>query len=161
MNEQAIFTIVRLPADFCRWNDLLTLITGAFAYMDGVVDPPSSACGLTSQSLAEKASVETCFVAMRGDELAGCVFIDERDEHFYIGKLAIAPDCQGRGLGRALMTAVEQHALSRGKQQLELQTRVELTGNQAAFATLGFRETGRTAHPGYSRPTSITMRKVL
>ena len=101
MNEQAIFTIVRLPADFCRWNDLLTLITGAFAYMDGVVDPPSSARGLTSQSLAEKASVETCFVAMRGDELAGCVFIDERDEHFYIGKLAIAPDCQGRVWPRA------------------------------------------------------------
>ncbi|TIN50217.1 MAG: GNAT family N-acetyltransferase, partial [Mesorhizobium sp.] len=26
---------------------------------------------------------------------------------------------------------------------------------------LGFRETGRTAHAGYDRPTSITMRKVL
>ncbi|TIN07524.1 MAG: GNAT family N-acetyltransferase, partial [Mesorhizobium sp.] len=30
-----------------------------------------------------------------------------------------------------------------------------------AFARLGFHETARTAHSGYDRPTSITMRKVL
>ncbi|RUY90914.1 GNAT family N-acetyltransferase, partial [Mesorhizobium sp. M7A.F.Ca.CA.003.01.2.1] len=38
---------------------------------------------------------------------------------------------------------------------------IELTANHAAFARLGFRETGRTAHDGYARPTSITMRKAL
>ena len=44
---------------------------------------------------------------------------------------------------------------------MELQTRVELTGNQRAFRSLGFVETGRTAHQGYDRPTSVTMRKRL
>ena len=48
-----------------------------------------------------------------------------------------------------------------GKPLLELQTRVELNGNHAAFARLGFRETERTAHAGYERPTSLTMRKAL
>ena len=52
-------------------------------------------------------------------------------------------------------------ALDRGKPALELQTRIELTGNHAVFARLGFHETERTAHAGYARPTSITMRKAL
>ncbi|TIV92899.1 MAG: GNAT family N-acetyltransferase, partial [Mesorhizobium sp.] len=52
-------------------------------------------------------------------------------------------------------------ARARGKDAIELQSRIELTANHAAFARLGFRETGRTAHAGYDRSTSITMRKVL
>jgi hypothetical protein len=44
---------------------------------------------------------------------------------------------------------------------LELQTRVELEENHAAFRAMGFAEAGRTAHPGYDRPTSITFRKDL
>ena len=48
-----------------------------------------------------------------------------------------------------------------GKPALELQTRIELTGNHAAFRRMGFVETARTAHPGFDRPTSITFRKRL
>ena len=47
------------------------------------------------------------------------------------------------------------------KPLIELQTRVELTANHRAFRALGFVETGRTAHQGYDRPTSVTMRKRL
>ena len=36
-----------------------------------------------------------------------------------------------------------------------------LRANQAFFASLGYREVARTAHAGYDRPTSITMRKRL
>jgi hypothetical protein len=36
---------------------------------------------------------------------------------------------------------------------------VELVENHAAFQALGFAETGRTAHSGFDRPTSITYRK--
>ena len=88
-------------------------------------------------------------------------FAQERADGLYVGKLAVAPDCQRRGIGRRLMQAVERLALDRGKAALELQTRIELTANHAAFARLGFHETGRTAHEGYARPTSITMRKAL
>lgn len=59
------------------------------------------------------------------------------------------------------MQAVEDFARRRGKYAIELQTRIELAANHAAFARLGFREIARTAHEGYDRPTSITMRKAL
>lgn len=154
-------TIARLAADFDDWEDLLSLINEAFAYMDGVIDPPSSAKRLTAQSLAEKTRHETCFIATENGRLVGCIFAQERGDHVYIGKLAITQSYQRRAVGRALLQTVEAHARALGKPLIELQTRIELTGNHAAFARLGFRETERTAHPGYNHPTSLTMRKQL
>ena len=89
------------------------------------------------------------------------MFAAERSDAFYIGKLAVDPASQGLGIGRALMRAVESLALQTGKPALELQTRVELMANHAAFRRMGFVEVGRTAHPGFDRPTSITFRKRL
>jgi GNAT superfamily N-acetyltransferase len=150
-----------LPPGFDHWRELLDLILDAFAYMDGRIDPPSSAHRLTPESLKDKCAAETVFLARDGDRLVGCVFLDDRGDHIYVGKLAVAPSLQGSGIGRRLMATAEGEARQRGKRFMELQTRVELTGNHAAFARLGFREVGRTAHAGYSRPTSITMRKDL
>ena len=161
MERTDLVLITRIPADFDRWDDVLTLIMRAFASMDGVIDPPSSAHLLTADSLRDKARRETGFVALNGNWIVGCVFALERVAEFYVGKLAVAPDCQGQGIGRRLMQAVENLARSRGKAAIELQTRIELTANHAAFARLGFHETERTAHEGYARPTSITMRKAL
>ncbi|MBZ9774661.1 GNAT family N-acetyltransferase [Mesorhizobium sp. CO1-1-8] len=161
MDRIEAVSITRIPADFDRWEDVLALIMRAFASMDGVIDPPSSAHLLTANSLRDKAQRETGFVALRGDRIVGCVFAVERVAELYVGKLAVAPDCQGQGIGRRLMQAIEDLARSRGKCAIELQTRIELTANHAAFARLGFRETERTAHEGYARPTSITMRKAL
>ena len=50
----------------------------------------------------------------------------------------------------------ETRARALGLPVLELQTRVELTENHAAFRALGFAQTGATAHPGFDRPTSLT-----
>ncbi|WP_054309098.1 GNAT family N-acetyltransferase [Mesorhizobium sp. 1M-11] len=157
----ADITVTSLPADFERWDELLTLIMRAFAYMDGVIDPPSSAHRLTVDGLREKAGKETGFLAMQDGKIVGCIFAAEHAQHFYVGKLAVEPGLQGRKIGRELMSAAETLACAAGKPVLELQARVELTGNQTAFSRLGFVETERTAHPGYDRPTSVTMRKAL
>ncbi|GLS37561.1 N-acetyltransferase [Mesorhizobium tianshanense] len=153
--------VAQFPADFDRWDEVLALIMRAFASMDGVIDPPSSAHRLTVESLRDKARQETGFAAQKDGRTVGCIFVLERANDFCVGKLAVEPGFQGQGIGRQLMQAVEDLARSRCKPAIELQTRVELTGNHAAFARLGFRETERTAHEGYDRPTSITMRNML
>lgn len=153
--------ISRLPDDFDRWPELLALVNDSFGYMDGVIDPPSSAKALTPDGLAAKARREICFIATHAGNILGCVFAGERPDCLYIGKLAVTPTQQGLGIGRALVDAAEAHARAIGKPAMELQTRIELLGNHAAFARLGFRETLRTAHPGFDRATSITMRKQL
>ena len=153
--------IVPLPPTFDRWQELLDLVRRAFAYMDGVIDPPSSAHRLTPDSLERKCAAETVFVAVAEGRLVGCVFLANSGAHAYVGKLAVEPAHQRHGIGRRLLEAAEAEAKRLGNLVVELQTRVELTDNHAAFARLGFRETARTSHEGYGRPTTITMRKEL
>ncbi|WGW03163.1 GNAT family N-acetyltransferase [Tropicibacter oceani] len=146
-------------ADFCDWPGLHRLIMDSFAYMDGVIDPPSSAHQLTPEILARKAQDEHLYLS--GDPLTGCGFFAPRPDALYIGKLAIAPGAQGRGLGRAFVAQAEALARDLSLPKLQLETRIELTANHAAFAALGFVTTAHKAHPGFDRPTSITMEKPL
>jgi GNAT superfamily N-acetyltransferase len=153
--------IVRLDESFARWEDLLTLILSSFAYMDGVIDPPSSAHRLTLVSLEQKARNEIAFFALEGGELAGCVFLKAEPGCLYVGKLAISPAFQNRGIGRQLLSVAEDIARQHGLHVLRLETRIELTGNHATFARWGFVKTAENAHAGYARTTSIEMRKLL
>lgn len=161
MGTTAAIVLARAGPDFGKMPDLLALILRSFAYMDGRIDPPSSAHRLTPEALRDKCAEETAIVAIAGDLLAGCVFLAEKSDHFYLGKLAIDPARQGKGIARLLVREAEAIALAAGKPIIELQARIELSDNHAVFSRLGFREVARTAHPGFDRPTSITMRKVL
>lgn len=153
--------IAMIDDRFQRWDELLALIRTSFQYMNGIIDPPSSALALTPQALRRKARAETGLVAYIGDDLVGCAFLADRGDRLYLGKLAIDPGRQRSGIGRRLVEAGEAEARALGRKAIELQARIELTGNQAAFARLGFHETERTAHAGFDRPTSITMVKEL
>ncbi len=153
--------IVRIDESFTGWEDLLTLIMSSFAYMDGVIDPPSSAHRLTPASLVQKARDETAFVAEEDGKLAGCVFLKPEHGCLYVGKLAISPAFQNRGLGRRLLSVAEDIARQHGLPALRLETRIELTGNHATFEKWGFVRTAENAHAGYARTTSIEMQKPL
>ena len=157
----AALIIRRAPADFADWAKVRTLVLGAFAYMQGRIDPPSSALRMTLSSLAADAMIGALLLAESDGALAGCVFVRPRRDALYIAKLAVRPDLQGRGIGRALIATAADEARARGLAALELQTRIELVENHAAFARLGFVKIAETAHPGYTRPTSITMRAGL
>jgi len=154
----AEITIRRAPADFSDWEKVRALILDAFAYMRGRIDPPSSALRMTAASMAEDALAGALLVAERYSEFVGCAFVRPKGDALYIAKLAVRPDLQGRGVGRALMAAVREEARACGLAALELQTRIELVENHAAFTRLGFVKVAETAHPGFTRPTSITMR---
>lgn len=139
------------------WAALLRLIQTEFAFMDGRIDPPSSMHRLTSADIARQAEEEEVWVL--GDPVQACVFLTRKGDALYIGKLAVAGAMRGKGLARRLVDHAATRAKALGFDWLELQVRVELSENQAAFAAMGFAETGRTAHAGYDRPTSITMRR--
>lgn len=149
------------PAGFDDWAGLLSLILNSFAFMEGRIAPPSSALRLTPVALAERARDEHLYLATRNDTLLACAFFAEQPGALYIGKLAVAPTAQRRGLGAGLIAAAGTLARSRNLPRLRLETRIELTENHAAFARLGFSRVAEKAHPGFDRPTSITMEKPL
>lgn len=151
-------TICRAEAPF-DWTALQALILRAFAGMEGRINPPSSAGDLTPESLA--ATARTAEIWVIGAPVQACMILTPKPESLYLGKLAVDPALQGRGLGRALVTWAEARARALNLPALTLQTRVELTENHATFRRLGFTETARTTHAGFTEPTSITYTKVL
>lgn len=141
------------------WAALLALIQTEFAFMQGRIDPPSSMLRLTAEALA--AQSRSAEIWAIGHPPHACVILTPKADALYVGKLAVAADHRRKGLARALIDLAESRARALGLPGLELETRVELVGNQATFVALGFVETARTAHPGYDRPTSITYRRAV
>ncbi|MCZ3380347.1 MULTISPECIES: GNAT family N-acetyltransferase [Rhizobium] len=154
-------TLRRLDDGFDRWDALLDLILTSFAYMNGRIDPPSSALALTSETLKAKALSEIAYVALDGEQLVGCIFCRPEAESLYVGKLAVVPAAQGKGIGKQLLGLAETAARELGLKALRLETRIELTDNHATFAAWGFRKTAENRHAGFDRTTSIEMRKAI
>jgi GNAT superfamily N-acetyltransferase len=147
---------VRDPFD---WDGLLALIRAAFADMEGRIDPPSSVHRLQAADLARQA--ESGEVWVMGQPPVAAMVLTPKADALYLGKLAVDRGFRGEGLARRLIACAEGRARAGGWAALELQVRVELVENQRVFAGLGFVETGRTAHEGFDRPTSITFRKTV
>ena len=149
---------VRLgPAD--DMTALHALLVRAFAYMDGRIDPPSSLGRMTAETFAQEAREKEVWAIPGPSGGAGpsaCMVLEPRADHLYLGKLAVAGARRGQGLARVMIEHAVDRARALGLPEVRLQTRVELDENHRTFIRLGFVEVGRTAHPGYDRPTSVT-----
>ena len=163
--DHAAVRVAPAPPDFADWTALLALLQRAFAFMDGRIDPPSSLTRMDAATLQAKAHGEHLILAHHGAPgaapIIGCVFAAARPDCVNLGKLAVDEASRGRGIARRLVDAAAQFAQAQRRGALELQTRIELRENHRAFEAMGFVKVGETMHPGYQRPTSITMRKRL
>lgn len=148
-----------LTQDRKAHEEIHALLLSAFAYMDGKIDPPSSLYRLTLHDIADTCSAGEVWAI--GEPIFACIFLTPRAHALYLGKLAVAEIARGQGHARALIQLAEQRARLRGLNLLELQTRIELTQNQATFRALGFSEIRRGSHPGYERITEVTLQKQL
>lgn len=141
---------------------IASVIAASFEQYRGKLVPESGAFRETGESIAaELTKGADAIVAERNGEMLGCVLVEEMDGDLYFGRLSVLPSARGLGLARQLIGAVEAEARRRGLVGVRLGVRIVLTGNQRLFASLGYRETSREAHPGFDHPTSINMRKPL
>ena len=151
--------IVVAPPEFSDWDGLMILLRSAYAYMESRIDPPSSLLRMDARQLEAKARDEVLILALEAERVVGCAFAALREDCVYVGKVGVAASARRRGVARRLMQAAETLARDRGRAFIELETRVELLENHQTFGALGFVKVGESAHPGFARPTSITMRK--
>jgi GNAT superfamily N-acetyltransferase len=152
--------LYRLDDGFTRWDELLSLVMASFRYMDQRIDPRSSARKLTAEALAQKARDEIGYVIADGDTLLACAFFrPEPPDFLYLGKLAVSPAAQGKGLGRLLLAAADDTARQLCLPKLRLETRIELVENHATFSAWGFVKTAENRHAGFDRTTSIEMKR--
>ena len=138
---------------------ILTLIRDSFAYMDNIIDPPSSVHKMTLNNLRKTA--KTAEVWSLGLPTVGCMILTPKTDILYIGKLAVCASQRGQGLSRQLIEHASKRAESLGLECLELCTRIELTSNHRTFENLGFVEFSKDCHPGFVKHTQITYRRVV
>ena len=82
-----------------------------------------------------------------------------RGELLLIGRLAIAPDRQGEGLGSRLLEAVEERGRASGCREAELFTGSLSEANLRLYERLGYRETQRV--PDGDGTAQVFLRKRL
>jgi predicted N-acetyltransferase YhbS len=137
------------------------LIRIAFAAQSVATDPPPSAIRVTEADIAAHLRTGSGAVAEVNGELAGSALWVEQEGGLYLGRLAVAQAWRGRGIAKALVSAAEAAARGMHLPRLYLNTRLPLIDNRRLFASCGFVETARHAHPGYAEATFVTMEKRL
>ena len=140
---------------------VLAVMLAAFAQYRGTLVPESSAFKETPDTVRAKIARGGAVVAERDGRILATTLYEPEDDSLYIGRLAVLPEARRAGLAAVLIDAVEAIARARSIPRLTLSVRLALADNIRLFTRLGFRETGREAHPGFTAPTSMNMEKVL
>lgn len=81
-----------------------------------------------------------------------------QDDAMLLDNIAVLPEAQGLGLGRALLVFAEDTARLAGYTRIRLYTNAAMTENLALYARIGYRETHRATEKGLHR---VYMEKVL
>jgi GNAT superfamily N-acetyltransferase len=88
------------------------------------------------------------WVLEAGAHMVGILELIPREDHLWIDNVAIAPEWQGRGLGRRLLAHAEDEARRRGYHEIGLLTNERYVANIAMYTRYGYRETHRVPHLG-------------
>lgn len=93
-----------------------------------------------------------------GEAVAALIVIGPADEGFLLDNVAVAPEHQGKGLGRCLLAFAEQEAVRQGFDSIYLYAQEVMTENIALYERIGYVEYARRLELGLPR---VYLRKQL
>lgn len=122
-------------------GEVLTVQRAAFA-SEAVIygDPDMPPLTQTLEQLEAELEDADGWVARIGGRLVGAIRTRESDGLLVIGRIAIAPDVQGRGIGGRLLDMAEAHS---GAREAELFTGSLSEANIRLYERCGYAETER------------------
>jgi GNAT superfamily N-acetyltransferase len=141
-------------------GEVLTLQRAAFVQEAQIYGTPE--LPPLTQTLAEveaELAENLGCVAVDGTRIVGAVRARRDGELLLVGRLAIAPDQQGRGIGTRLLAAVEERGAAVGATEAELFTGSLSEANLRLYLREGYVETQRV--PGDDGVEQVFLRKTL
>jgi GNAT superfamily N-acetyltransferase len=99
---------------------------------------------------AAKVRERQVFIA-EDEGVAGLIVLVAGSDHLLVENVAVDPNRQGAGVGRALMAHAETYAHERGLRELRLYTNAAMTENLAFYPHLGYAEVARRTDDGFQR----------
>jgi ribosomal protein S18 acetylase RimI-like enzyme len=85
-------------------------------------------------------------VAERADRIVGLIVLDQVDREVVIDNVAVDPEHQGTGVGRALLERAEAVARDAGLASIRLYTHERMVENLALYERIGYVEFERRQH---------------
>jgi ribosomal protein S18 acetylase RimI-like enzyme len=83
--------------------------------------------------------------------IVGILVLEQGPSGLLLDNIAVMPDSQGKGFGRALIDFAEAEARRLGFGEIHLYTHALMTENIALYRRIGFVETHRGSEKGYDR----------
>ncbi|CAA9209185.1 MAG: hypothetical protein AVDCRST_MAG52-1069 [uncultured Blastococcus sp.] len=133
------------PATVADAGEILTLQRAAYATEARIYgDPELPAMVQTLEELTAELATGPALTARRGSRVVGAVRGRPADGVLHVGRLTVAPDQQGQGIGTALLAEIEA-AAPPGTTEATLFTGHLSAANLRLYDRLGYRETHREA----------------
>ncbi len=96
-------------------------------------------------------AADRVFVAVEDGKIVGGLVLIVEPDKLLLDNIAVHPDLQGRGLGRALLALADTEARRQGYDEIHLYTHETMTENIALYGRLGWTETERRKVGPYAR----------
>jgi ribosomal protein S18 acetylase RimI-like enzyme len=112
---------------------IVDVVNHAYRHYIGIGKPP----GPMLDDYAARVSEDAVWVLQEGPVIAGILVLLSAPEYLLLDNIAIAPERQGRRLGRHLLAFAESEALRRGYREIRLYTHQTMIENQRLYASIG------------------------
>jgi GNAT superfamily N-acetyltransferase len=119
-----------------------------------------AATAITAEQVAGRIAEGPVWIAERDEMIVGTVSVVPQGESLYIRGMAVPPSARGMRIGAALLTQVEQFALTGNFKRLVLSTTPFLDLAIQLYEHFGFRRTTDGSNDLFGTPL-FTMEKLL
>ncbi|AMX94119.1 GNAT family N-acetyltransferase [Mesorhizobium sp. M7A.F.Ca.CA.001.09.2.1] len=131
-NNSSIRLRPAAPADAAAIRDI---VRAAYAKWVAVIGREP----LPMRADYEKAVAEHPFdLAVEDDRIVGMIETMLAEDHLWIENVCVAPDAQGRGIGRLLLEWAERKAIESGRDELRLLTNGAFEANVSLYKRQGY-----------------------
>jgi ribosomal protein S18 acetylase RimI-like enzyme len=127
--------------------DLLQTMRLAFEEYRNSLNPPTGALIETIDDVRAALANGGAFLARVDDTVVGSARYRFRNGYIYTERVAVNPEYRRKGVGSALMQAIEKTAQESGYPQLRLSVRASLASNLKFYEDLGYRALESRRHP--------------
>ena len=125
-----------------------SVVDTAYGHYIGRIGKPP---GPMLDDYAKRIADQQAWVMEDDGRIVGILVLEEGPSGLLLDNIAVLPDSQAKGFGRALIGFAEAEARRRGFGEIHLYTHASMSENIALYRRIGFVETHRGSEKGYDR----------